>query len=133
MKKFLYIIAIASFANLSLTSCSEDDTVMEIPSPNPNPNISTQLNISTSSTTSYTGSSVTISATAGATVIGDATIYINDVEIPNTSTYIKDDLSITRTGNQYHIVKNTIGNIKVYAKRAGYLDSNSVDILYSKP
>jgi len=132
MKKFLYIIAIASFVNLSLTSCSEDDTVMELPNPNPNPNIETQLNISTSSESAYTGSPVIISATAGGNAVGDATIYINDVVIPNVNNYSKDDLAVTRTGDMYIIVKKTIGTIKVYAKRAGYIDSNSLSILYKQ-
>lgn len=123
MKKVFFFIAIASFSLFSLTSCSEDDAVMEIPAPNPNPNIEKQLTIS--SNASYNkdkdmyysplGMEVTFTTTSGTTTIPDVVYYVDGVKI---------------TGNKYK--HTTIAIVQVQARRAGYLDSNNIRVQFAQ-
>lgn len=123
MKKLFYFIAIASISTLGFTSCSEDDPVMEIPAPNPNPNVGEQLKISSDATYIEDldiffielGKSVKFTTTSGSNTIDDVTYYVNEVEI---------------TGNTY--THTTIANVKVQAKRAGYVDSDILTIQFAQ-
>lgn len=127
MKKLFFFIAIATFSTIGLTSCSEDDAVMEIPTPNPNPNVNQQLKIipitSTSTHIKKSGSprfselnkTVKFITKSGNKTITDAIYYVDGVKI-NGDTY-------THT---------TIAVVKVQAKRAGYLDSNILEIQFAQ-
>ena len=123
MKKLLYIFAIATFSTVGFTSCSEDDPIMEIPNPNPNPNVSNSLEVTCNFTYNkttgiyygYTNTPITFTAKSNGATISDATFLVDGVEIQ---------------GGTYS--KKTIGNIKVYAKRAGYLDSNVINVRFDQ-
>lgn len=116
MKKILFFIAITSFSSLGITSCSDDETVMEVPNPNPNPNISKQLVVVSDKTKADVNSPVTFTATAAGTTVSDAIFYVDGLAIK---------------GNIY--VKTTIGTIKVQAKRAGNLDSDFISVRFDQP
>lgn len=123
MKKLFFFIAIASFSTIGFTSCSEDDPVVEIPTPNPNPNVEQQLVLSSNATYvkekdilfSELNKEVTFTTKSDGTTITDATYYVDGVEI---------------VGDKY--THTTIAIVKVQAKRAGYLDSNILEIQFAQ-
>ena len=123
MKKILFFIAIASFSTIGLTSCSEDDPVMEAPVPNPNPNVGEQLKITSSGTYIkekniyfvQLGSSATLSTTSGSKTISDAVYYVDGKKI---------------SGNTY--AHSSIANVKIQAKRAGYTDSEFITVQFAQ-
>lgn len=115
MKKILLFIAIVSFTSFGMISCSEDDPVLEDPVPNPNPNIETQLKITHNGSFRLLGSEAIFVAMSGATQIQDATFYVDGKEI---------------LGNRYS--QSTIGEVKVQARRAGYIDSEFVTIQFAQ-
>ncbi len=116
MKKILFFIAITSFCSFAITSCSDDETVMEKPEPNPNPNIGSKLVLKSDKDTLYVDSPVKFSAKVSGTEIKDATFFVDGEAI---------------NGDSY--VKTTIGTIKVQAKRAGYLDSELISVYFYQP
>ena len=123
MKKLFFFIAIATFSTIGFTSCSEDDPVVEIPTPNPNPNVEKQLVLSSTATYikdkdllfSELNKEVTFTTKSGSSTITDVTYYVDGVEI---------------VGNKY--AHSTIAIVKVQAKRAGYLDSNILEIQFAQ-
>lgn len=115
MKKILFFIAITSFCSFAMNSCSDDETVMEKPEPNPNPNIGSRLALKSDKDSLYVDSPVKFTATASGTEIKDATFFVDGEPI---------------SGNSY--IKTTIGNIKVQAKRAGYLDSEFITVRFDQ-
>lgn len=115
MKKILFFIAIASFSTIGFTSCSEDDAVMEIPTPNKNPNVGQQLVVTPSAKFIPLGQSVTLKTYSGSTEIKDAIYYVEGREISG-STYMH----------------TTIANVKIQAKRAGYLDSEVITVQFAQ-
>lgn len=123
MKKILFFIAIASFSTIGFTSCSGDDTVVEVPTPNPNPNVGQQLKVTSNGTYikdknlyfSELGKPVKFTTTSGSNTIGDATYYIDGVKI-NGDTY----------------AHTTIANVKVQAKRAGFIDSETITVQFGQ-
>ncbi|WLD22978.1 hypothetical protein NU10_09630 [Flavobacterium dauae] len=123
MKKLFFFIAIATFSTIGLTSCSEDDPVVEIPTPNPNPNVEKQLVLSSNATYvkekdvlfSELGKQVTFTTKSDSTAVTDVTYYVDGVAI---------------VGNKY--AHTTIAVVKVQAKRAGYLDSNILEIQFAQ-
>lgn len=123
MKKILFFIAIASFSTIGFTSCSEDDAVMEIPTPNPNPNVGQQLKVTSNGTYikdknlyfSELGKPVKLTTTSGSNAIGDATYYVDGVKI-NGDTY----------------AHTTIANVKIQAKRAGFIDSETITVQFAQ-
>lgn len=123
MKKILFFIAIASFSTIGFTSCSEDDAVMEIPTPNPNPNVGQQLKITSNATYiqeknmyfSPLSMPVKFTTTSGTNTIADAVYYVDGVKI---------------NGNTY--TQTTISNVKVQAKRAGFVDSEFITVQFAQ-
>lgn len=115
MKKIFFFITIASFSMFSFTSCSEDDAVMEVPVPNPNPNIGEQLRIEHNGAFRPLGTQAIFKAMSGTTEITDATFYVDGKAIP---------------GKTY--TQSTISNVKVQARRAGYVDSEFVTIQFAQ-
>jgi|SRR5690606_24207672 len=123
MKKLFFFIAIASFSTIGLTSCSEDETVPEIPTPNPNPNIEQQLALSSNATYveekdilfSELNKEVTFTTKSDSVAITDVTYYVDGKEI---------------VGDKY--AHTTIAIVKVQARRAGYLDSNILEIQFAQ-
>ena len=123
MKKILFFIAIASFSTIGFTSCSEDDAVMEIPTPNPNPNVGQQLKVMSNATFikdknlyfSELGKPVKFTTTSGSNTIDDATYYVDGIEI-NGDTY----------------AHTTIANVKIQAKRAGFIDSEIITVQFAQ-
>jgi len=124
MKKILFFIAIASFSTIGFTSCSEDDAVMEIPTPNPNPNVNQQLKIATDAAyikdknmyfKELGKGPVKFTTTSGSNTITDVVYYVDGVKI-NGSTY-------THT---------TIANVKVQARRAGFVDSEIITVQFAQ-
>lgn len=122
MKKIFFFIAIAA-STMGFISCSEDDTVMELPNPNPNPNLEKQLTLT--STGNYNkdkdmyfsplGMEVTFTTKEGTNTITDAVYYVDGVKI---------------IGNKYK--HTTIATVKVQARRAGYLDSNIIKVQFAQ-
>lgn len=124
MKKILFFIAIASFSTIGFTSCSEDDAVMEIPAPNPNPNVNQQLKIATDAPfirdknmyfKELGKGPVKFTTTSGSTTIADVVYYVDGVKI---------------NGNSY--IHTTIANVKVQARRAGFVDSEIITIQFAQ-
>ncbi|HLV51938.1 MAG TPA: hypothetical protein VKY44_08290 [Flavobacterium sp.] len=115
MKKILFFMAIVSFTSFGLVSCSEDDPVVEAPVPNPNPNVGEQLRIVHNGKFRLLGSEAIFEAMSGTTQIQDAVFYVDGKEIP---------------GNKYS--QSTIGEVKVQARRAGYVDSEFVTIQFAQ-
>ncbi len=123
MKKILFFIAIASFSTVGFTSCTQDDAVVEIPTPNPNPNVNEQLKITADATYiqdknmyfSQLGKPVKFTTTSGSNTIADVTYYVDGVKI---------------TGNTY--AHTTIANVKVQAKRAGFVDSEFITVQFAQ-
>lgn len=123
MKKILFFIAIASFSTIGFTSCSEDEAVMEIPTPNPNPNVGQQLKVTANATyiqsknMYYSPLNVPVKFTtmSGSNTIVDAVYYVDGVKI---------------NGNTY--AHSTIANVKVQAKRAGFLDSETITVQFAQ-
>src|SRR5690606_33899298 len=115
MKKILFLIAIVSFTSFGVVSCSEDDPVVAAPVPNPHPNIGEQLRIVHNGAFRPLGTEAIFEAMSGATEIKDATFYVNGKAIP---------------GNKYS--QSTIGEVKVQARRAGYVDSEFVTIQFAQ-
>lgn len=123
MKKILFFIAIASFSTIGFTSCSEDEAVMEIPTPNPNPNVGQQLKVTANATyiqsknMYYSPLNVPVKFTtmSGSNTIADAVYYVDGVKI---------------NGNTY--AHSTIANVKVQAKRAGFLDSETITVQFAQ-
>jgi len=125
MKKLFYFIAIASISTLGFTSCSEDEPVVEIPTPNQNPNKGEALkleptgnNVTKLPNGKYyvkLGDAVTLKATSGTTAIADATFYVDGVKI---------------TGDSYN--HGSIADVEIQAKRAGYLDSNTIIVQFAQ-
>jgi len=116
MKKILFFIAITSFCSFAITSCSDDETVMEKPEPNPNPNIGSLLVVKSNKAKAVVDTAVKFTATESGTEIKDATFFVDGEPIK---------------GDSY--VKTTIGTIKVQAKRAGYLDSEFISVQFYQP
>lgn len=115
MKKLFYFIAIASVSTIGFTSCSEDDPIMELPTPNQNPNITVALKLTPSDTFIELGNEVTLKSFVGNTEIKDATYYVDGVAIE---------------GDTYD--HGSIANVEIQAKRAGYLDSNIVTVQFAQ-
>ena len=123
MKKILFFIAIASFSTVGFTSCTQDDEVVEIPTPNPNPNVNEQLKITADATYiqdknmyfSQLGKPVKFTTTSGSNTIADVTYYVDGVKI---------------IGNTY--AHTTIANVKVQAKRAGFVDSEFITVQFAQ-
>ena len=124
MKKILFFIAIASFSTIGFNSCSEDDAVMEIPTPNPNPNVGQQLRVSTDATyirdknmyfKELGKGPVKFTTNSGTNTIADAVYYVDGVKI---------------NGNTY--THTTIANVKVQAKRAGFVDSEIITVQFAQ-
>ena len=123
MKKILFFIAIASFSTIGFTSCSEDDAVMEIPTPNPNPNVGQQLKVTANTTYieekklyfSELGKPVKFTTNSGSNAIADATYYVDGVKI---------------NGNTY--THTTIANVKVQSKSAGFVDSEIITVQFAQ-
>ena len=123
MKKILFFITIASFSTIGFTSCSGDDTVVEVPTPNPNPNVGQQLKVTSNATYikdknlyfSELNKPVKFTTMSGSSTIADATYYVDGVKI-NGDTY-------THT---------TIANVKVQAKRAGFVDSELITVQFAQ-
>ncbi len=123
MKKILFFIAIASFSTIGFTSCSEDEAVMEIPTPNPNPNVGEQLKVTANATYiqsknmyySPLNAPVKFTTMRGSNTIADAVYYVDGVKI---------------NGNTY--AHSTIANVKVQAKRAGFLDSETITVQFAQ-
>ena len=113
MKKLFFFIAIATFSTIGLTSCSEDDPVVEIPLPNENPNISKKLMITANASFIKLGDTLRLKATVDSIEVKDATFYVDDVAIDSTK-----------------YVQNTISEVMVHARRAGYLDSEKIKIQF---
>ena len=119
MKKILFFIAIASFSTFGFTSCSEDDAVMEIPTPNPNPNVGQQLKVSTDATYIESknlffckmGDTLRLKAFSGTMEVTDATFFVDDIAIDSTK-----------------YVQYSISEILVHARRAGYIDSEKIRV-----
>ena len=124
MKKILFFIAIASFSTIGFTSCSGDDAVVEIPTPNPNPNVNQQLKIATDAPyiedknmyfKELGKGPVKFTTTSGSNTIADVVYYVDGVKI---------------NGNTY--AHSTIANVKVQAKRAGFLDSETITVQFAQ-
>jgi len=124
MKKILFFIAIASFSTIGFTSCSEDDAVMEIPTPNPNPNVNQQLKIATDAPyiedkkmyfKELGKGPVKFTTTSGSNTIADVIYYVDGVKI---------------NGNTY--THTTIANVKVQARRAGFVDSEIITVQFAQ-
>lgn len=123
MKKILFFIAITSFSTIGFTSCSGDDTVVEVPTPNQNPNVGEQLKVTTNATYikeknmyfSPLNAPVKFTTISGSNTIADATYYVDGVEI-NGDTY----------------AHTTIANVKVQAKRAGFIDSEIITVQFAQ-
>jgi len=123
MKKILFFIAIASFSTIGFTSCSGDDTVVEVPTPNPNPNVGEQLKVTSNATFikdkniyfSELGKPVKFTTISGSNTIADAAYYVDGVKI-NGDTY----------------AHTTIANVKVQAKRAGFIDSETITVQFAQ-
>lgn len=123
MKKILFFIAIASFSTIGFSSCSEDETVMEIPSPNVNPNVGEQLKVTANANYNaekkryeiQLGGVVKFTTRSGSNVISDATYYADGIKI---------------VGDTY--TSKTISNTKIQAKRAGYVDSEYIIVQYAQ-
>lgn len=124
MKKILFFIAIASFSTIGFTSCSEDDAVVEIPTPNPNPNVGQQLKVTANTTyikeknmyfKELDKGPVKFTTTSGSNTIADVVYYVDGVKI-NGDTYT-------------HI---TIANVKVQARRAGFVDSEIITVQFAQ-
>lgn len=115
MKKIFFFIAIITFSTIGFTSCSGDDSVVEIPNPNPNPNVGEQLRIVHNGTFRPLGTQAMFQAMSGSTQVTDAVFYVDGKAIPG-STY----------------TQSTIGEVKVQARRAGYVDSEFVTIQFAQ-
>lgn len=115
MKKIFFFIAIATFSTIGFSSCSEDDPVMEAPKANPNPNVGEQLRIVHNGSFRPLGTQAIFQAMSGSTQITDATFYVDGKAIP---------------GKTY--TQSTISEIKVQARRAGYIDSEIVTIQFAQ-
>lgn len=111
MKKLFYFIAIASVSTLGFTSCSEDEPVMEVPTPNENPNLKEKLVVIPNSTFIKLGDTLRLKATSGNTEIKDAVFYVDDIAIDSTK-----------------YVQYTISEVMVHARRSGYIDSDKIKI-----
>lgn len=122
MKKILFFIAIVSFTSFGMISCSEDDPVIEIPTPNANPNVGKQLKLVPNNTFIKLGQQVTFKAMSGATEITDATFYVNGEPIKDNK-YI-----LINEGTNAPVV----GEIKAHTRRAGYVDSEVVTIQFAQ-
>lgn len=123
MKKILFFIAIALFSTIGFTSCSEDDAVMEIPTPNPNPNVGQQLVVTSNATYikdknmyfSELSKPVKFTTTSGSNTIADVIYYVDGVKI---------------NGNTY--THTTIATLKVQARRAGFIDSEIITLQFAQ-
>ena len=115
MKNIFFFIAIATFSTIGFTSCSGDDAVVEIPTPNPNPNVGQQLRIVHNGTFRTLGTQAMFQAMSGTTPIADAVFYVDGKAI---------------SGKTY--TQSTISNVKVQARRAGYIDSEFVTIQFAQ-
>ena len=124
MKKILFFIAIASFSTIGFTSCSEDDAVVEIPNPNPNPNVGQQLKVSADAAyikdknlyfKELGKGPVKFTTMSGSNTVADATYYVDGVKI---------------NGNTY--THTTIANVKIQAKRAGFVDSEIITVQFAQ-
>jgi len=115
MKKILFFIVIATFSTIGFNSCSGDDSVVEIPTPNPNPNVGEQLRIVHNGTFRPLGTQAMFQAMSGTTPVTDAVFYVDGKALPG-STYSQ----------------TTIGEVKVQARRAGYVDSEFVIIQFAQ-
>lgn len=115
MRKILFFFAVVSFGSLGMVACSEDDPVLEAPVPNPNPNVGKQLRIVHNGDFRTLGSKAIFNAYSNSLPISDAYFYVDGELI---------------MGNEY--TQNTIGEVQVQARRAGYEDSEIVTIQFAK-
>lgn len=115
MNKFFFYIAVVAFSTIGFTSCSGDDTLMEIPTPNPNPNVGHQLTIVHNGAFRPLGTQAIFKA------------MIDSIEITNAVFYVDGRVIPGKTYSQ-----STIGEVQVQARRAGYADSEFVTIQFAQ-